>query len=193
MQYVDMNKGNASRIIAAQLRTCLEEVGATKEYGDIAVVCIGTDRSTGDSLGPLVGYKLQNIKSSTVKVYGSLESPVHAKNLNDKIREINSSHDKPLILAVNACLGKVEHVGFINVCKGSIIPGSGVSKDLPPVGDVSVKGIVNMGGFMDLMVLQNTRLGMVMKMAEIIASAIRRIAVARGGEKHESYRYRQES
>ncbi len=30
-----------------------------KDNRDIVILCIGTDRSTGDSLGPLVGYKLK--------------------------------------------------------------------------------------------------------------------------------------
>ena len=31
------------------------------ENRDIIFLCIGTDRSTGDSLGPLIGYKLKSI------------------------------------------------------------------------------------------------------------------------------------
>ena len=37
-------------------------------------------------------------------------------------------------------------------------PGAGVNKDLPPVGDLYITGVVNVGGFMDYLVLQNTRL-----------------------------------
>jgi hypothetical protein len=33
-------------------------------------------------------------------------------------------------------------------------------------------GIVNVGGFMEYMILQNTRLSLVMKMAEIISAGI---------------------
>ena len=47
----------------------------------IVVLCIGTDRSTGDSLGPLVGNKLKFLIRNKVHIYGSLECPVHAKNL----------------------------------------------------------------------------------------------------------------
>ena len=32
---------------------------------DIIFLCIGTDRSTGDSLGPLIGYKLKPISPKT--------------------------------------------------------------------------------------------------------------------------------
>ena len=37
--------------------------GINKEYKRIAVVCIGTDRSTGDSFGPLVGFMLSRYKN----------------------------------------------------------------------------------------------------------------------------------
>ena len=46
----------------------------------LIIVCIGTDRATGDCLGPLVGQYLQN-HSSFCSIYGSLSRPVHAKNL----------------------------------------------------------------------------------------------------------------
>ena len=48
---------------------------------DIIFICIGTDRCTGDSLGPLIGYKLKNISKNKIHIYGSLETPVHSKNL----------------------------------------------------------------------------------------------------------------
>jgi len=62
---------------------------------------------------------------------------------------------------------------FYNRGEGSIKPGSGVNKDLAPVGDIYITGIVNFGGFMDYLILQNTRLSIVMKMADIISMGIR--------------------
>ena len=47
----------------------------------VIVMCIGSDRSTGDSLGPLVGYKLSKFTFENVHVYGCLQSPIHAANL----------------------------------------------------------------------------------------------------------------
>src|SRR4051794_9429675 len=54
----------------------------------IVFVCIGTDRSTGDSLGPLVGSFLEEKDISSFHVYGTLDEPIHAVNLNDRLREI---------------------------------------------------------------------------------------------------------
>jgi putative sporulation protein YyaC len=146
-----------------------------KENGCKSLVfgCIGTDRSTGDSLGPLVGYKIRNVKYENVHVYGDLDNPVHAKNIEEVMSKINSAHEKPYIIAIDACLGRMDHVGCISIGEGSIKPGSGVNKELLPVGDMYVTGIVNFGGFMDFLVLQNTRLSIVMKMADLMSTGIR--------------------
>ena len=41
-----------------------------KENRPVIFLCIGTDRATGDSLGPLVGYKLKNINKKKIYIYG---------------------------------------------------------------------------------------------------------------------------
>ncbi len=144
------------------------------QYSDLIIMCIGTDRSTGDSLGPLIGYKLQRIlkRYQNVFVHGTLDDPVHAKNLKSSIDHVYRSYKKPFVVAIDACLGKVERVGCINMSHGPLRPGAGVNKDLPPVGDIHVTGIVNLGGFMEYIVLQNTRLSLVMKMADTISEGI---------------------
>jgi len=43
---------------------------------------------------------------------------------------------------------------------------------LPPIGDAYVTGVVNVGGFMEYLVLQNTRLSLVIKMADAIARGV---------------------
>lgn len=139
---------------------------------DIVVVCIGTDRSTGDSLGPIVGYKLKPFFSNKIGIYGTLSEPVHAKNLNETLNMINKTYKKPFIIAIDACLGSLNHVGYISIGEGPIKPGAGVLKDLPAIGNMYVTGIVNISGFMEFMVLQNTRLNIVMKMADIITYGI---------------------
>lgn len=144
-----------------------ELIGSSKE---LVVVCIGTDRSTGDSLGPLVGTMLS--RTSTVPVYGTLAEPVHAVNLNEKLAEIQKAHPNSFIIAVDACLGKSESVGCVSIKKGPLRPGTGVNKKLPQVGDMHIIGVVNVGGFMEYFVLQNTRLNLVMKMAELISEGL---------------------
>lgn len=139
---------------------------------DIVTVCIGTDRSTGDSLGPLVGTFLEKNTPDNIHIYGTLDEPVHAMNLADTLEHIHSNHREAVVVAVDACLGKSRSVGYIQVGLGPIKPGAGVNKNLPEVGQVHITGIVNVSGFMEYFVLQNTRLNIVMKMAEIISTSI---------------------
>ncbi len=135
------------------------------------VVCIGTDRSTGDSLGPLVGSKLQEKNHSFFKVLGTLDHPVHASNLAEYLKVIEEM-DNPFVVAIDACLGNIENIGNVNIGEGALKPGAGVNKHLPSVGNLYITGIVNVGGFMEYFVLQNTRLSLVMKMANIISEGI---------------------
>ena len=59
-----------------------------KKNQPLVIVCIGTDRATGDCLGPLVGQAL--LPSSQYSVFGTLKEPIHAKNLNQTFKEIYS-------------------------------------------------------------------------------------------------------
>jgi putative sporulation protein YyaC len=138
----------------------------------IVFVCIGTDRSTGDSLGPLVGTLLEEKSLRTFYVYGTLDEPIHAVNLIDKLKEIHVKHNDPYIIGIDACLGRTKNVGIIQVGNGPVKPGAGVNKELPAVGDIHITGIVNVSGFMEFFVLQNTRLNLVMRMAKTIANGI---------------------
>lgn len=156
---------------------------------DIPVVtlCIGTDRSTGDALGPIVGSKLKQ-KIRDLPIYGSLEDPVHAMNLEKTIATLNRKYPDAFIIAVDACLGQLKNVGTISLAEGPVKPGAGVHKRLPSVGDVHFSGIVNVGGMMEYFVLQNTRLSLVMKMADVIADSLARALSA--NEKRPFSRFR---
>jgi len=142
-------------------------------YQEVIVLCIGTDRSTGDSLGPLVGSYLEKAFNKSFSVYGNLANPVHAMNLQEITETIYTKHHLPLIIAIDACLGKMDNIGIIRTQEGPVRPGAGVNKNLSPIGDINVTGIVNVGGFMEYMVLQNTRLHLVTKMAEVISFGLR--------------------
>jgi putative sporulation protein YyaC len=166
--HIDNNK--ASRLLSLNLKEFLLRL--YEKDSSLIILCIGTDRSTGDSLGPLVGSKIKEKISSHATVYGTLDHPVHAVNLEETINEINNKFNNPLIIAIDACLGKSESVGYISIKPGALQPGSGVNKDLPQVGKFHIIGVVNVGGFMEYLVLQNTRLSLVMQMAEVIGNSL---------------------
>ncbi|MFZ5823765.1 MAG: spore protease YyaC [Bacillota bacterium] len=152
----------------------LYQTGATHvgSADGIVLLCVGTDRSIGDSLGPLIGTYMTQEKPDGFTVLGTLDNPVHAGNLVEAVDWIRASFRRPLVIAVDACLGRTESIGMLTVSEGSLRPGAGVNKSLPSVGDLHVTGVVNVGGFMEYFVLQNTRLSLVMRMAKVAASGI---------------------
>lgn len=141
-------------------------------YRNVIIICIGTDRSTGDSLGPLIGTFLEEAGLQRFHLYGTLDEPVHAINLEEKLKQIHDSHFRPFIIAIDACLGRLKSIGDIKIGSGSVKPGAGVRKELPSVGDMHITGIVNVSGYMEFFVLQNTRLNLVMRMAKRITAGI---------------------
>lgn len=52
---------------------------------DTIIICIGTDRCIGDCLGPLVGTILR-YKNIPLKLYGTLDEPIHALNIEKTIK-----------------------------------------------------------------------------------------------------------
>ncbi|GAA0127033.1 spore protease YyaC [Clostridium senegalense] len=143
-----------------------------KDNRDIIILCIGTDRSTGDSLGPLVGDKLKFLKRKGIYILGNLEKPIHAKNLVETLAMINSTYKNPYIIAIDACLGSLPSVGNVIIDSKPLTPGAALNKDLPSVGNLSITGVVNISGSLEFMVLQNTRLYVVMNLATVIANGI---------------------
>ena len=136
----------------------------------LIVLCIGSDRYTGDALGPLIGSHL--LENTTSIVYGSLDYPVHAGNLVETIYLINRQYHHPLIIAVDACLGKTSEIGNIEVWEGGLEAGIAVGNRLPSVGHISIIGVVNAGGKIGYLDLQSTPLATVMKLSRVIGSAL---------------------
>ncbi|PEY38134.1 spore protease YyaC [Bacillus cereus] len=143
------------------------------ETRPLIIICIGTDRSTGDALGPLVGSKLEQMNIQNFHLFGTLDEPIHALNLEENIQNIQNSIPDSFIIAIDACLGKSQNIGSITVGEGPSKPGAAMNKKLPAVGELHIHGIVNLNGFMEFFVLQNTRLSLVMKMADVISQSIK--------------------
>lgn len=138
----------------------------------IIFICIGTDRSTGDSLGPLVGYKLKFLSKNNIHIYGTLEQPIHAKNLVNTLNSILDRYTNPYIIAIDSSLGNSNNVGKVFIEKKPLAPGIALNKKLPLVGELSITGIVNISTGFEFLVLQNTRLFTVMTLADVISKGI---------------------
>ena len=170
MQYFDSAHNSSSYRFADELSSLLQQHCSSKHT--LVFLCVGSDRATGDCLGPILGYKLSRLPLPNCVVYGTLEHPVHAKNLGEIITEIHSHIICPYIIAIDASLGKMNHIGYYTLSTGPLKPGAGVNKSLPEVGDITITGIVNLSGFLDQMLLQTTRLNVVMQLADRICDGI---------------------
>lgn len=138
--------------------------------GEVAFFCIGTDRVSGDSLAPLIGTMLE--RKGYNNVIGTLEYPAHANNLGERINEVPTG---VTVLAIDAALGKKENIGKFNFNKGELYAGKALGKDLPPIGDFNILGIVNVNSdrmYTNHQVLSSTRLHTVVSMAETVVRAI---------------------
>ena len=168
--YYNPQKKNALNEFCYHLTTLINEENAYSK--DIVIVCIGSDRATGDCLGPLIGDKLSKYGTS-FHVYGTLNEPVHAKNLTKTLHTIKSNYKKPFIIAIDASLGKEDHIGMMTLGSGPLKPGLGVKKKLPEVGDLHITGIVNSSHDMESSTLQTTRLSIIFQIADAIVLALR--------------------
>lgn len=110
-----------------------------KNNNDIIIINIGTDRCTGDSYAPYIGTILNNDSNFPYKVYGTLDEPIHAQNMNYKLEEIYTKHPNSKVIGIDAAMGKDVLKIF---CDNSPIKcGIGVGKNLPHVGDISINGV----------------------------------------------------
>lgn len=165
--------------------------GALRAGRPIVCLCIGSDRATGDSLGPLVGQSLLAWKERSILerksfspdkkralksmlfVYGTLNHPVHAMNLADTIMQIYRDHADPFIIAIDASLGIKKHIGYVTLGNGPLFPGIGVGKQLPAIGNIHITGIVNCCQNADRnQILQTTHLSTVIELSSFISNSI---------------------
>ncbi|MCI3923085.1 spore protease YyaC [Paenibacillus sp. TRM 82003] len=154
------------------LRLALAEIKQAIGEKPVTFLCIGTDRSTGDALGPLVGTGLD--AAGFRRVVGTLAAPCDANTLEGRLLELAAypvgTH---AVVAIDAALGRPESIGKYQVTNVPMLPGASLRRDLPPVGDYGIAGIVNGAGPRTYAILQNTSLHRVITMADEIVAAIR--------------------
>ena len=93
------------------------------------IVCIGTDKCIGDALGPLTGTLLED-SLFPLPIFGTLNAPIHALNLDKRLKEISITYPNACIIAIDACLGDASAIGEIHTRDEPIHPGKGVGKAL---------------------------------------------------------------
>ncbi|MCT4509074.1 MAG: spore protease YyaC [Tepidibacter sp.] len=149
----------------------LKKILTTIINDNTVIICIGTDRCIGDSLGPLVGTMLKN-SDYKHPIYGTLDNPIHALNIHESLSYIKNKHPEANFVAIDACLGEVNNIGNIQIREGPILPGKGVGKTLPHIGDHSIVAIVDEINENSKFAFNNIRLSFIVQMSELIATSI---------------------
>ncbi|OWA33075.1 spore protease YyaC [Saccharibacillus sp. O16] len=152
-----------------KLETLFQELAAAYRPDELIFLCIGTDRSSGDAFGPLVGSRLK--AAGFPHVFGTMEAPCDATNLERIIDELPTDLT---IVAFDACLGKPGSIGKFLLRKAPLIPAGSMKGTFAPIGNYSVAAVVNTMGPRPYQSLQSASLRLVLQMAEETAeTAIR--------------------
>lgn len=114
-----------------------------QNFSDIVILCIGTDKLIGDSIGPVVGQKLkeENIQEK-VSIYGNMKETINFKNAKQVIENIFKSYEKPFIITVDSALGTQAMVREIVVNKGVIRIGKSLGRSICYPSHITIKGVV---------------------------------------------------
>lgn len=168
--YINARQTDSVCKISGSLRQCI--LHYRNSWSELVFLCIGTDRVTGDCLGPFVGQKLSSYSGTVFSVYGTLFQPVHALNLTDIYQHIQTHHPNALIIAIDASLGEKKHLGYVTIANGALHPGAAIHKQLPSVGHIHITGIVNVSGVLEQLTLQTTRPSTVIFLADKIVQGI---------------------
>lgn len=154
---------------AAGLAVFFGGIAALHSAEEVTFLCIGTDRSTGDALGPLTGSRLLGFGFPNVA--GTLPDPCDANNLVQRIAAIPEGQ---IIIAVDACLGPPAFLGSYFASAQPLRPAQSIGLALPAVGNYSLAAVVDVNSPRPYRTLQTTPLHRVMVMADEIAGAAAR-------------------
>lgn len=134
---------------------------------DVVICGIGTDKEIFDCVGCLTGEFCKDLNNITV--YGTLEYPIHALNVDTQMKDIYEKHNDSFIIGIDACVGKEEDFGNIKLRNIPISPGKGMGKTLTKVGDMSIVSITSKK---DYFINRGVRLFDIINMSKVIARII---------------------
>jgi putative sporulation protein YyaC len=90
-------------------------------------------------------------------------------NIHKTIDHIAIKHRRPYVIAVDACLGQFYKIGTLQLVEQPLEPGISLNKQLPPIGDIHLKGIINNHGPLNHKVLEHTSLTFIYEMSAVVS------------------------
>jgi len=136
------------------------------------IVCVGTDKICGDSLGPMVGNLLRHRYRVPCPVYGVEGRTVNGANL-ERYRAFLAAHYAGVpVIAVDAALGESTEVGHVRYRLGGVQAGGALGRHDATVGHLAVLGVVGEKGKDALSTLLEVPFALVERLADRIARHI---------------------
>lgn len=135
----------------------------------ITFLCIGTSNVIGDSLGPIIGTKLEKFKNrnniKNIRIIGNLENNynfLNYKNYNDDI-----------VIAIDSAVSNTYRIGDIIIDKKRIDIRRALNNSKEIKSNISIKGVVGKNyknSYKNFYNLKNTDISIVKEIAEIISN-----------------------
>jgi putative sporulation protein YyaC len=143
----------------------------------IVFLCIGTNKVTGDSFGPLVGTKLQKLLryNKKISILGNIDKPINALNIEDKLLYVNKKYTDKYVIVVDSAVSEIELIGEIFVTKNKMVLGKGINRKISEIGDISIKCSVckdEYSGIENFKSLKNVPKEFIKNLADIVSIGI---------------------
>ena len=139
---------------------------------ETVVLCVGSDKVSGDCLGPTVGSLLIEKYNVNAFVYGCIGRTVNSLNIAEYKDFLREKHPNAFIIAVDACLGSKNDVGKIKINDKGVAAGLAVGRKTGRIGDIGVLGIVSEISKDNLSALLSSPYSMVYELAEKVAGKV---------------------
>lgn len=115
-----------------------------KPFSDIVILCVGTNKLIGDSVGPIVGQKLTRLlkDKQNVWIYGNTKQNLNLKNAKQVLRQIQITHKQAFVITIDAALGPKEMIEDTWIGSGIVKIGEALDKQIQYFSNITIKGIV---------------------------------------------------
>lgn len=114
---------------------------------DYTFVCIGTNRIISDSFGPRVGKKLKQVfyKNENINVYGTMENPIHLKNVEYFLKKIENKNQ---IILIDSAIGRKKDIGNTYVNRGGMEIGKAFNHSIYIPANINIKTVIGAKEYM---------------------------------------------
>ena len=130
-----------------QLKSKIRYLDINNKFSNVVILCVGTNKLIGDSIGPMVGQKLEYLlkNNENISVYGNMQETLNFKNADKVINTVCNKYQNPFIITIDAALGDKEMIEKIVVGVGKMQIGNSLGRSICYNSHVNIKGVV--GGY----------------------------------------------